>query len=64
MEMVEKIVKLGEKGQMSILISPSFRPILYILWGHISMFLGFFQKSQIILPEKIREKEVWNNGTY
>jgi bifunctional DNA-binding transcriptional regulator/antitoxin component of YhaV-PrlF toxin-antitoxin module len=33
MEMVEEIVKLGEKGQ-------------------------------IILPEKIREKEVWNNGTH
>jgi len=22
------------------------------------------EKGQIILPEKIREKEVWNNGTY
>ncbi len=33
MEMVEEIVKIGEKGQ-------------------------------IILPEKIREKEVWNNGTH
>lgn len=33
MEMVEEIVKIGEKGQ-------------------------------IILPEKIREKERWNNGTH
>jgi bifunctional DNA-binding transcriptional regulator/antitoxin component of YhaV-PrlF toxin-antitoxin module len=22
------------------------------------------ENGQIILPEKIREKEVWNNGTY
>jgi len=22
------------------------------------------EKGQIILPEKIREKEVWNNGTH
>jgi len=33
MEVVEKIVKIGEKGQ-------------------------------IILPEKIRENEGWNNGTH
>ena len=46
-EFKERIQKLRDlfKSPQSILIYPPFRPILYILWGHIPMFSGVFQNS-------------------